>query len=183
MVIKMGLYAHMKKLWHKPKLIYKPIVRSMEESYERIEHPSRPTKARSLGYKAKQGFIIVRAKIGRGGRVRPRPRKARKPSKLGTFFTPKHSLQAIAEGRAVRKYPNTEVMNSYYVGETGTHKFYEVILVDRDHPAVIKDKERNWITKQRRRVFRGLTTQGRSGKRGKVYSKFVAKQISHRGGQ
>ena len=34
---------------------------------ERLERPTRLDRARRLGYKAKQGFIIVRIKVGRGG--------------------------------------------------------------------------------------------------------------------
>ena len=37
----------------------------------RMNRPSRPDKARRLGYKAKQGFVIYRARVRRGGRKRP----------------------------------------------------------------------------------------------------------------
>ena len=33
-----------------------------------------------------------------------------------------------------RKYPNMEVLNSYWVGQDGKQKYYEVILVDGHHP-------------------------------------------------
>ena len=168
----MSLYSSVRELWKKPKQIYKASVRAMkEESFERIERPTRLDRARALGYKAKRGFVIVKAKIGKGGRIRPRARKGRKPSKMGTFFTPKHSAQAILERRAARKYPNMEVLNSYYAGETGMHKFYEIILVDRSHPVIKNDRHISWITTQRRRAFRGLTSQGRKGKTGKKYPK------------
>ena len=36
-----------------------------------MNRPSRPDKARRLGYKAKQGFVIYRARVRRGGRKRP----------------------------------------------------------------------------------------------------------------
>jgi len=42
----------------------------------------------------------------------------------------------IAEERAAKKYPNLEVLNSYYVTEDGSHKWYEVILVDPHHPVI-----------------------------------------------
>ncbi|MEM0473599.1 MAG: 50S ribosomal protein L15e, partial [Candidatus Aenigmatarchaeota archaeon] len=38
-----------------------------QERFVRVEKPSKPDRARSLGYKAKQGFIIVRARLQRGG--------------------------------------------------------------------------------------------------------------------
>ncbi len=37
----------------------------------RVTRPSRPDKARRLGYKAKQGFVIYRVRVRRGGRKRP----------------------------------------------------------------------------------------------------------------
>jgi large subunit ribosomal protein L15e len=174
----MGLYSELRKLWKKPKEIYKPRVRGVKESFVRLDKPTRLDRARSLGYKAKQGFVIVNAKIRKGGRKRPRPRKARKPGKMGIYYTPKNSLQAIAERRVARKYPNTEVLNSYYSGETGTHKFYEVILVDRDHAVIKKDKNISWITTQRKRAFRGLTAQGKRGKKGKTTKRTSKRKIS-----
>lgn len=36
----------------------------------RASRPSRPDKARRLGYKAKQGFVIYRVRVRRGGRKR-----------------------------------------------------------------------------------------------------------------
>ena len=37
----------------------------------RLTGPSRPDKARMLGYKAKQGFVIYRIRVRRGGRKKP----------------------------------------------------------------------------------------------------------------
>ena len=37
----------------------------------RLNKPSRPDKARRLGYKAKQGYVIYRVRVRRGGRKRP----------------------------------------------------------------------------------------------------------------
>jgi large subunit ribosomal protein L15e len=37
----------------------------------RASRPSRPDKARRLGYKAKQGYVIYRARVRRGGRKKP----------------------------------------------------------------------------------------------------------------
>ena len=40
----------------------------------RASRPSRPDKARRLGYKAKQGYIIYRIRVRRGGRKKPVPK-------------------------------------------------------------------------------------------------------------
>jgi large subunit ribosomal protein L15e len=130
----------------------------------KIDKPSRPGRARSLGYRAKQGFVLVRTRVGKGGRKRPKIRKGRRPKRTGRFFTTEQSSQAIAEKRVARKFPNLEVLNSYYVGESGTHKFYEVILVDSNHPCIKSDKKINWICSQRSRVFRGLTSAGKKSR-------------------
>ena len=143
---------------------YKLRVRQWKSAVERVERPTRIARARSLGYRAKQGFILVCARIEKGGRKRPARRKGRKPTKIGLYFTPKQSHQAIAEKRAARKFPNLEVLNSYYVGESGTHKFYEVILVDPHHPAISSDHRIKWIANQRKRVFRGLTSAARKSR-------------------
>lgn len=42
----------------------------------RASRPSRPDKARRLGYKAKQGYVIYRARVRRGGRKKPAPKGA-----------------------------------------------------------------------------------------------------------
>ena len=39
----------------------------------RIEHPTRLDRARKLGYKAKQGFVVARTKVRRGGLRKKRP--------------------------------------------------------------------------------------------------------------
>ena len=42
----------------------------------RASRPTRPDKARRLGYKAKQGYVIYRVRVRRGGRKRPVPKGA-----------------------------------------------------------------------------------------------------------
>ena len=39
----------------------------------RIEHPTRLDRARKLGYKAKQGFVVARTKVRRGGLTKTTP--------------------------------------------------------------------------------------------------------------
>jgi large subunit ribosomal protein L15e len=130
----------------------------------RIEHPTRLDRARKLGYKAKQGFVIARTNVRRGGRRKQRPRSGRRPKRMGVKkFKPAKSLRLIAEERTARKFPNLEVLNSYWVGEDGRHKWFEVILVDKNHPVIKADKDINWIAQKqhKRRVFRTLTSAGK----------------------
>jgi len=117
-----------------------------------IEKPTNIAAARRKGYKAKEGFIVVRVRVKRGKRKTKKRMRGRKPSKTGKFVSRQKSLQLIAEERAGRKFKDKgyEVLNSYFVGSDGTYKFFEVILVS--------DKV---MKLQKGRVFRGLTYQGR----------------------
>jgi large subunit ribosomal protein L15e len=166
-----GMYHYISMQWKKPyseehkEVMRERIIRwRREPSVLRIEGPTRPDRAHALGYKAKQGFIIVRVRVRKGGMRKPRPNKGRRPKRLGVYgYAPAKSLRLIAEERAARKFPNLEVLNSYYVGEDGRYKWYEVILVDPHHPAICKDPDIKWICgKQHKgRVFRGLTSAGK----------------------
>ncbi len=169
-----GLYQRIRQLWRKPKENIKELYRERlikwrrEPRFQRIEKPTRLDRARALGYKAKQGFVIVRARIKRGGRKRPLyGRRGRKPSKAGiSRFTSKQSLQAIVEQRVNRKYPNLEVLNSYWVASDGRYSWYEIIMVDPNNPNIKKDKDLKWITEPQhtRRAFRGLTSSGKKAR-------------------
>ncbi|MEO2117509.1 MAG: 50S ribosomal protein L15e, partial [Methanocaldococcus sp.] len=133
----------------------------------RIERPTRLDRARALGYKPKQGIIVVRVRVRRGGLRKPRPKNSKKPATLGVNkITMGKSIQRIAEERAARRYPNMEVLNSYWVGEDGKYKWYEVILVDPYHPVIKADPQLNWLCtgKHRGRAFRGLTSAGKKGR-------------------
>ncbi len=138
-----------------------------EGTFVRVEKPLRLDKARQLGYKAKQGFVIVRTKVRKGGLRKHRIRKGRKPKRKGILkITMKKNIQRIAEERASKKYPNLEVLASYWVGEDGRHKWFEVILVDVNHPVIKSDPKLNWIcsSKHTHRAIRGLTPAGKKGR-------------------
>ena len=136
-----------------------------EPTVNRVERPLRLDRARKLGYKAKQGFIIARVSVRRGNLRKLRPRSGRRPKRMGVKkFKPGKSLRLIGEERAARKFPNTEVLNSYWVGEEGRHKWFEVILVDTSHPVIKSDKDINWICEKqhKRRALRSLTSAGKN---------------------
>lgn len=133
-----------------------------QETVVRAEDPTKLKRAHALGYRAKQGFIIARARIRKGGRVRPKPAGGRKPSKAGRLrYTPKKSMQLIAEERIARKFPNMAVLNSYFAATDGVYNWFEAILVDPKHPAVLRDNKIKWIASSKSRVFRSLTSSGK----------------------
>jgi len=164
----MGYQKYLKELWKQPKENFgKEKWRAWlmqlrtEPLIIRVEHPTRLDRARNLGFKAKQGYLVVRSRVKKGGRKRPAPGHGRRQAHYGRFFTTGSSLQAQAERHASRKYPNCEVLNSYWVGEDGKYKWYEVILIDRDHPVIKADKKIAFISERRGRAERGLTSAGK----------------------
>ncbi len=138
-----------------------------QHTVTRLEHPTRLDRARALGYKAKEGFILVRVRVRRGGQRKRAIIAGRRPKHKGVLrMTLKKSLRRIAEERAQKHYPNLEVLNSYWVGEDGKQKFFEVILLDPAHPQILASPETAWIAApaQKGRAFRGLTSAGREGR-------------------
>ena len=164
-----GMYHYMKEAWKKPEA---KILRERMISWRaspvltKVDKPLRIDRARSLGYKDKKGFVIVRVRLIRGGHKRSRPIKGRRSKRLHTRKNLKMNYQWIAEQRAARKYRNLEVLNSYLIGKDGVHYFYEVILVDPERPEIKADKTISWIGKpeNRGRVFRGLTSAAKKAR-------------------
>ena len=166
------MYGYVRDAWKKPadsgvkKLLWERMQTWRRQgAVVRVERPTRIDRARSLGYKAKQGIIVVRASVHRGGRRKSRYVRGRRTNRMGMRKTTmKQNLQGIAEQRAADRYPNMEVLNSYWVGEDGRKKYYEVILVDRAAPAVLADKNLAWVANEKGRVYRGKTSAGRRGR-------------------
>ena len=133
----------------------------------RVDKPTRIDQARGYGYKSKQGFVVARVRIRAGGMRKSRPRTGRRAKRMGVLkITPRKSIQRIAEERAQVRFPNLEVLGSYWLLEDGKHKWYEVVLVDKHHPAIISDLDVRWITEKQheKRVLRGLTPAGKEGR-------------------
>ncbi len=164
-------YKYIAEAWAKPvksyvdALMRQRLIEWRRQSViTRIEKPTRLDRARRLGYKAKQGFVVARVRVRRGGMRKQRPRSGRRPKRMGVKkFKPSKSLKLIAEERVARKFPNLEVLNSYWVGEDGVAKWFEVIMVDPSHPVIKSDADISWICQKqhRRRVFRSLTSAGK----------------------
>ncbi len=167
-------YQHFRQLWKdtdknlKGLLKERLIVWRRQQTVERIENPTRLDKARALGYKAKQGYVLARVKVKKGGRRRRLyGRRGRKPSKAGLVrFTSKKSDRWIAEEKSQRRFPNLNAINSYQVGEDGRYKWFEIIMVDTSHPNIINDPKISWAvdSANRNRAFRGLTSAGKKSR-------------------
>ena len=122
-----GAYKYLEELWKKKQcdvLRFLLRVRCWEyrqlPSIHRAPRPTRPDKARRLGYKAKQGFVIYRVRVRRGSRKRPVSKGIiyGKPSQQGvTQLKFARSLRSVAEERAGRAAGNLRVLNSYWVNQ------------------------------------------------------------------
>jgi len=113
-----------------------------QDAVTRVEKPSRIARARRLGYKAKQGIIVVRMRVGTGGMRKQRPRGGRRPKHLGvTKIKADVSMKQVSERRVLERYPNMKLLGSYFLYKDGMHYWFEVILADPSHPRIAKDKE------------------------------------------
>jgi len=136
------------KVWYKmwkensPELRERAIIWRKEDAVTRVDKPSRLLRAKRLGYKAKQGIIVVRMRVGTGGMRRQRPRGGRRPKHLGvTRIKADDSMKKVAERRVLERYPNMKLLGSYFLYKDGKHYWYEVVIADPAHPSIAKDKE------------------------------------------
>lgn len=169
----MGVYTYMQHIWNKKQsdvMRFSQRIRAWEyrQSHRmvRVSRPTRPDKARRMGYKAKQGFVIWRVRVRRGGRKRPVAKGIcyGKPKTAGVNqLKNAKNLLDIAEGRVGRHCGSMRVLNSYWINMDALYKYYEVILVDPMHKTIRRDPRINWICNavHKHREARGLTSAGR----------------------
>lgn len=165
----MGLYKYLRKTWKEPEKIKKlyrdKLVKWRKEPVIlKLERPTRLDRARSLGYKAKQGFFVVRVRLGVGKRKRERIKKGRRSKHARHRKIVGKSYQWVAEGRAAKKYKNCEVLNSYKLFEDPVNKWFEIIMVDINHPVIKADKRINWIINEKKRALKGKTSAGKKSR-------------------
>ncbi|CAD5227079.1 unnamed protein product [Bursaphelenchus xylophilus] len=184
----MGAYKYMQEIWRKKQsdtVRYLQRIRTWHyrqlTRIHRASRPTRPEKARRLGYKAKEGYVVYRVRVRRGGRKR-------KVTKGQTYGKPKthgvnelkfaRNLQSVAEERVGRLCGGLRVLNSYWIAEDSVFKYFEVILVDPANTVIRKNPDTQWITKpvHKHRELRGLTSAGRKSRglgKGLSYNKTI----------
>merc|ERR1711935_670524 len=74
------------------------------------------------------------------------------------------NIRSKAEERVGRRCGNLRVLNSYWVNQDSSYKYFEVILVDPNHTTIRKHRELRGLTAAGKHA-RGL---GRGGKYNKV---------------
>jgi large subunit ribosomal protein L15e len=172
----MGAYKYLEELWKKKQsdvMRFLSRVRTWEfrqlPAVHRASRPSRPDKARRLGYKAKQGFLVYRVRVKRGSRKRKVSKGIcyGKPSTSGvTAIKASRNLRSVAEERAGRKLGGLRLLNSYWVANDAMHKWYECVMVDPMHKTIRNDPRINWICNptHKHRELRGVTSAGRKAR-------------------
>jgi large subunit ribosomal protein L15e len=143
-------YRHRLSLWRKAPTV------------ERVERPANLARARTLGYKAIPGIAVARVRMSKGMRKRRAFHRARRAAHAYNYDAPDKSLKSISEEKVARKFRNMEVINSYWVGEDGQYRYYEVILAERGNPNLpccMQD-----AISRKGRAYRGLTSEGRKGR-------------------
>jgi len=186
------MYKHVRDIWKKPKEnlgdLWKERLMAWrkENSAVKLLRPTRIDRARSLGYKAKQGYSVVRQRVIRGGHKRPMIKKGRRTAHYSQRMALRKNYQLIAEERVQKKFHNLVVLNSYWVAQDGKYYWFEVILVDPFHPVIKKDKKLAWLgeKKNQSRVFHGKTSAGRKmrglrGNKGKGAEKARPSRRAH----
>jgi large subunit ribosomal protein L15e len=156
-----GMYHYIQQAWKKPdkETLRNRMVEWRHSSvFTKVDKPLRLDKARALGYEAKKGIVVIRVRVIRGGHKKSRPNKGRRSKRMTVRKTLKMNYKWIAEQRVARKYRNLEVLNSYLIGKDGINYFYEVILVDSQRPEIKNDKKFSWVSKNKKRPMRGLTS-------------------------
>jgi len=105
----MGTHHHIREVWKDPRKILGEIYKNRlvqwrkENAVTRIEFPTNLIRARALGYKAKQGLVLVRVRVGRGGKQRPQIKKGRRSKHKYQKLNLGKSYQWLSEERAQKK--------------------------------------------------------------------------------
>merc|ERR1719230_1552078 len=169
----MGAYKYLEEMWRKKQsdvMRFLARLRTWEfrqlPAIHRASRPTRADKARKVGYKAKQGYLIYRVRVKRGDRKK---RVAKgivygKPCHQGIKkWKAVRNLRNVAEERIGRKCGGLRVLNSYWVAQDAAHKWFEVVMIDPMHKAIRDDPRINWICnpQHKHRELRGLTSAGR----------------------
>ena len=172
----MGAYKYLSELWRKKQsdtLCFLMRVRCWEYRQlpviHRASRPSRPDKARNLGYKSKQGFVIYRVRVRRGSRKKQVSKGINygKPRNCGiNQHKWRRNLRSKAEERVGRACGGLRLLNSYWIAQDSLYKYYECIMVDPMHKCIRSDPRINWLCNpvHKHRELRGNTSAGRQGR-------------------
>lgn len=140
--------------------------RKEDKAVTKLDGPTNVVAARSVGYKAKQGVFVARARVRKGSGTYHRPKNKRRPKRQGQAkLTRRISTQAMAEERVSKRFENAECIGSYKIAEDGKWHYFEVIMADRTASTILADKNLKYLAcGQKGRAERGKTAAGRVNK-------------------
>ena len=143
-----SMYKYVAETWQNALKEKNPAIKSRLVAWRRgprvvrLAHPTRLDRARALGFRAKQGFVVVRVRIARGGIRIKRPVAGRRSKHLGVLRIKGELPEAgVVAGRVKERYPNMKVLGSYFLIEDGRYRWFEAVLMDTSHPSVRGDRE------------------------------------------
>lgn len=139
------------------------------EIVHRKEQPSFLERARTLGYKAKQGYSVWGVRIRKGDAIRSFSNGNTRGKCVNAGIhqiKPSLNKQAEAEQIIGRQLGGLRLLGSYKIGQDARYHHYEVIMVDATHNAIRNDRKINWICDavHKHREMRGLTSAGRKAR-------------------
>lgn len=130
----MGAYKYISESYRKTVAERSPVYRARlvewhkQPTLVRLDGPTNVPRARSLGFKATKDFVVVRVRISKGKRTRRRADLGRKPGKNRKEVNPGSKLSYYAIVKAERRFTNLVVVGAYLAGQTGTDKYFEIIM-------------------------------------------------------
>jgi large subunit ribosomal protein L15e len=140
------MYSEISKTWQgilhdkSGNIRERAVVLRKEPAILRLDRPTRLDRARAIGYKAKEGVVVIRARVSRGGMRKKRPTSGRRPKHMGVLKIKSDvSSQSVAERRVSERFPNMKLLGSYPVWEDGRFAWFECVLVDPLHPAIARN--------------------------------------------
>ena len=126
-LLSQGAFKYLQEIWRKKQsdtVRFLLRVRCWEYRQLPVIHraskPSRPDKARNLGYKAKQGYVIYRVRVRRGSRKKQVSKGINfgKPRNCGiNQHKWRRNLRSKAEERVGRACGGLRVLNSYWIAQ------------------------------------------------------------------
>lgn len=138
-----SMYKMMQRLWRERPEVLRSLLRKRMVAWrrmravERVEKPLRMDRARALGYKAQQGYVVALVRVRRGGFSKPRPRSGRRPKAIGVV---RHKVNVSIKEEAVQRFrkhfPNLKPLGAYPLAQDSLYRWYEVVALDPSHPAV-----------------------------------------------
>merc|ERR1711904_505054 len=148
---RMGAYKYLREIWNRKQ---SDVTRFLQ---------------RVRAWEFRQLPTIYRVRIRRGGRKRPvhKGQVYGKPRNAGiNHLKARRSLRNVAEERAARRTGNLRVLNSYWVNQDVTFKYFEIIMIDPSHKVSRRDPRINWMCApvMKHRELRGITSAGRANR-------------------